>query len=42
MVYAIIDAMSDIEELITVAYGETPSDLMRWYVDEVFITGERF
>lgn len=35
MVYAIIDAVSDVEELITVAYGEQANELARWFIDEV-------
>lgn len=42
MVYAIIDAMSDIEELITVAYGESPDELVRWFVDEVRDTADMY
>lgn len=42
MVYAIIDAVSDIEELITVAYGETASELARWFIDEVKDTSDMY
>ncbi len=35
MVYAIIDAVSDIEELITVAYAEKPYGLAEWFIEEV-------
>lgn len=42
MVYAIIDANSDIEELITVAYGERASELARWFIDEVKDTADMY
>ena len=42
MVYAIIDAVSDVEELITVAYGETASELARWFIDEVKDTSDMY
>ncbi len=42
MVYAIIDAVSDIEELITVAYGKHPSELARWFIDEVNDTADMY
>lgn len=42
MVYAIIDANSDVEELITVAYGERASDLARWFIDEVKDTADMY
>ena len=42
MVYAIIDAVSDVEELITVAYGEKASELARWFIDEVKDTGDMY
>lgn len=35
MLYAIIDAVSDIDELITVSYGETVGELAKWFIDEV-------
>ena len=35
MVYAIIDAVSDVEELITVAYAETPCELAKWFAAEL-------
>ena len=42
MVYAIIDALSDIEELITVAYAEKPSDLAVWFLEEVNDTADMY
>ena len=42
MVYAIIDALSDIEELITVAYGDRASDLAIWFIDEVKDTADMY
>lgn len=42
MVYAIIDALSDIEELITVAYGDRASDLASWFIDEVKDTADMY
>ncbi len=42
MVYAIIDAASDISELITIAYGETASELARWFIDEVNDTADMY
>ena len=42
MVYAIIDAVSDVEELITVAYGNYASDLARWFIDEVKDTADMY
>ena len=42
MVYAIIDATSDISELITIAYGETASELARWFIDEVNDTADMY
>lgn len=42
MVYAIIDAVSDVEELITVAYGERASELARWFIDEVKDTADMY
>ena len=42
MVYAIIDAVSDIEELITVAYAERASELAKWFIDEVKDTADMY
>ena len=42
MVYAIIDALSDIEELITVAYAEKPCDLAVWFLEEVNDTADMY
>ena len=42
MVYAIIDALSDIEELITVAYAEKPCDLAVWCLEEVNDTADMY
>ena len=42
MVYAIIDALSDIEELITVAYAEKPCDLGVWFLEEVNDTADMY
>lgn len=42
MLYAIIDAISDVEELITVAYGKSVSELARWFVDEVKDTADMY
>ena len=42
MVYAVIDAVSEVEELITVAYGEQASDLARWFIDEVNDTADMY
>ncbi len=42
MIYAIIEAASDVEELITVAYGEKASDVAAWFVDEVRDTAEMY
>ncbi len=42
MVYAIIDAVSDVEELITVAYAETPSELAKWFVSELCDTADMY
>lgn len=42
MVYAIIDAAADIEELITVAYAERASELARWFIDEVKDTADMY
>ena len=42
MVYAIIDANSDYEEMITVAYGERPCDAARWFIDEVNDTAQMY
>ena len=42
MVYAIIDAVSDVEELITVAYGDRASELARWFIDEVKDTADMY
>lgn len=42
MVYAIIDAISDVEELITVAYGNTACELARWFIDEVKDTADMY
>ncbi len=42
MVYAIIDAVSDVEELITIAYGNRASELARWFIDEVKDTADMY
>lgn len=42
MVYAIIDALSDIEELITVAYAEKPCDIAVWFLEEVNDTADMY
>ena len=42
MVYAIIDAVSDVEELITVAYGNKAYELARWFIDEVKDTADMY
>ena len=42
MVYAIIDAVNSIEELITVAYADKPCGLTRWYMDEVRDTADMY
>lgn len=42
MVYAIIDANSDYEEMITVAYGERACDAARWFIDEVNDTAQMY
>lgn len=42
MVYAIIDAVSDVEELITVAYGDRAYELARWFIDEVKDTADMY
>lgn len=42
MVYAIIDAVSNVEELITVAYGECASELASWFIDEVNDTADMY
>lgn len=42
MVYAVIDAVSDVEELITVAYGERAYELARWFIDEVKDTADMY
>ena len=42
MVYAIIDTLSDIEELITVAYAEKPCDLAVWFLEEVNDTADMY
>ena len=42
MVYAIIDAQSDIEEMITVAHAEKPCGLAAWFIDEVRDTADMY
>lgn len=42
MVYAIIDAVSDIEELISVAYADYPYELAVWFSDEVRDTSDMY
>lgn len=42
MVYAVLDAVSDIEEMITVAYAEKPCGLAAWFIDEVRDTADMY
>ena len=42
MVYAIIDAVSDIEEMITVAHDARACGLAAWFVDEVRDTADMY
>ena len=42
IVYAIIAAPRDIEELITVAYAEKPCDLAVWFLEEVNDTADMY
>ena len=44
MVYAVIDAISGAneEELITVAYAETPAQLAEWFIGEVNDTADMY
>lgn len=42
MVYAILHAASDHEELITVAHGDTAEDLARWFIDELQDTADMY
>ncbi len=42
MVYAIIDALNDVEEMITVAHAEKPNGLAAWFMDEVRDTADMY
>ncbi len=42
MVYAILDALSDAEEMITVAHAEKPCGLAAWFIDEVRDTADMY
>ncbi len=42
MVYAILDAQSDVEEMITVAYADTTAGLAAWFIDEVRDTADMY
>lgn len=42
MVYAIINAQSDVEEMITVAHADTPAGLAAWFIDEVRDTADMY
>lgn len=42
MVYAILDAQSDVEEMITVAHADTPTGLAAWFIDEVRDTADMY